>query len=72
MKEIEAWMITYSRKLIKTRAQIKDGGGAVTVRIPEGEGIEVKDDRLGVKDVLGEEHEPDLGRYSRCDVKSPM
>ena len=35
------------------------------VRIPEGEGIEVKDGRLGVKDVLGEEHEPDPGRYSR-------
>ena len=65
MKEIEAWVITYSNKLIKTRAEIKDGGRSVTVRIPEEEGIEVKDGRLGVKDVLGEEHEPDLERYSR-------
>ena len=65
MKEIAAWVITYSNKLIETRAEIKDGGRSVTVEIPEGEEVEVKDGRLGVKDVLGEEHEPDLGRYSR-------
>ena len=68
MKEIEAWVITYSNKLIKTRAEIKDSGRSVTVRIPEEEGIEVKDGRLGVKDVLGEEHDPDLGRVFRSQT----
>ena len=60
MKEIES-SITYSNQLIEAWAQIKDGGRSVRVENPVGEGIEVKDGRLGVKDVLGEEHEPDLG-----------
>lgn len=67
MKEIEP-SITFTNQLIETRAEIEDGGRSVTVQIPEGEGIEVKDGRLGVKDVLGEEHDPDLGRVFRSQT----